>query len=64
LKNVIILEREAYEVMMEQKTGFTVQKAVKLVLQDYFPPKEVEFVKILPKDSTESILVISETLAY
>lgn len=61
--NVMILEREAFEIFITQMKGqYTLEKAVKLIIKDY-KDQSVDVVKVTTKDKVE-ILVVSEMLKY
>lgn len=63
VNDVIVLERESFEVMMtELNDKFVIEKAVKFNLKDYKDGKSVSILKI--NKEGRSYLVISDMLTY
>lgn len=62
--NVLILEREAYEIFITQITDiYTIEKKVQFVLLDYKNKRTVDAIKITTKDGIQ-VIVVSEMLTY
>jgi hypothetical protein len=62
--NLVIFERETFQILMSDCKQFKVDKSVRLNMKDYTSEeRHVDLVKITTKDNV-SILVVSETLSY